>query len=539
MKYLRIFFLILISLFFIGCEDEKENDKDVTYTITFNTDGGTVIEKQTIKKGEKVVKPTNPEKEDCDFIGWYLGEEEYNFENEVNSNLELRAMWINYYTVTFMADGVIIKEEKVKEGKSATLPDSPSVEGKKFIDWDGNFENVHEDSIVNAVFDDLEFYVTFIVDGEDYVRPVLVKYGENAPLPEDPSKEGYNFVGWDKDITNVKEYLDVNAVFEPIVYSIKYYDGENELSEISPINYTVEDDLELSIYNKENLYFSGWYLNSDYLGDGIFNIQKGTTGDLKLYALNVSADINGGLNWWSVESYKLVKDAGKGIDEISNLPEIFEQDFYTYLKDNNLLNSEKVSESIRVTSWELFSKEMDDPKRVWNATSTGGTAAGNGYAAVFLYSEIELDENNHVIDVRGGFLGTEPYKSKYIGLLDLLAIMTSYKVTKSKYTPLATNNNASRAGLGFVLDGYFYGTQGIGASYFSKARNIIPNIYTRYSLDGEEIKTINTEELILTTPSKIGYVFDGWYIDSDCLKKLGTTAIDNPCILYAGWKELK
>ena len=250
-------------------------------------------------------------------------------------------------------------------------------------------------------------------------------------------------------------------------------------------------------------------------------------------------DITGGLKWWGTSSYETLAEAGKGIDEISNLPEIFEQDFYTYLKENNLLSSDKVSESIRVDSWEDFSKEMNDPKRIWNATSTGGTGAANGYVSLFLYSEIELDENNRVIDVKGGFLGTEPYKSKYAGLLDLLAIMTSYKVTKNKYTPLSSNSNASRAGLGFVLDGYFYGTQGIGASYFSKARNTIPEFNARYSLDEEEIKKeiLNTTKLVV--PSKVGFIFDGWYLDAECTKKLGVDATVSGSTLYAKWKPIE
>ena len=338
---------------------------------------------------------------------------------------------------------------------------------------------------------------------------------------------------------NGKDHIDIYAIFEPIIYSIKYYDGKTELSNLTPVTYTIEDSFSLEIYEKDNLYFNGWYLNNDFLGDGMFCIEKGMTGDLKLYALNVTVNINDGFNWWETTSYETVADAGKGMDDISNLPEIFEQDFYEYLKDNNLLTSEKVAESIRVNTWEAFSSEMTDPKRVWNATSTGGTGAGNGYVSLYLYSEIELDDNNSVIDVRGGFLGTEPYKSKYIGLLDLLCIMTSYKVLKSKYTPLSQNSNASRAGLGFVLDGYFYGTQGIGGSYFSKARNIIPEMYARYSLENEEVIMAKTSELVLTVPSKIGYIFDGWYLDQECTVKLGMEVINTEKILYAGWRKVE
>lgn len=539
MKYLKLVFLFCTIFLFMGCKDGNEEDekKDVTYTVTFNTNGGGIVNSQTVKEGEKVDRPSDPIKENAEFGGWFLGDELFDFQNPVTSNIELNASWTNYYFVKFVVEDEVIKEEKVKEGESATLPDCPTVEGKRFIDWEGEFENITEDTVVNAVFEDLEFYVTFKVDGVNYGKTTIVKYGGNAILPENPVKEGYIFIGWDKEVTNIKNHIDINALFEPIVYTIKYYSGENELSEISPVNYTIEDYLELSVYKLENLYFNGWYLSSEFTGEGLFSIEKGTTGNLELYSLNVNVDLNSGISLWDINSYETLAEAGKGIDAISNLPEIFEQDFYTYLKDNSLLTSEKVAETKRVDSWELFSKEMTDPKRIWNDTSTGGTAAGNGYISVFLYSKIELDENHRVIDVRGGFLGTEPYKSKYAGLLDLLCIMTSYKVTKNKYTPLTTNSNASRAGIGFVLDGYFYGTQGIGASYFSQARNIIPDLYTRYYLNGEEVKAVKVNEGKLIAPSKIGYAFDGWYLDAECTKKLGTISTENMMTLYAGWKE--
>ncbi len=61
--------------------------------ITFNSDGGTNIQNQIVKKGEKVSKPTDPTKKNNVFLGWYLNDKLYDFNNEVNENLTIIAKW--------------------------------------------------------------------------------------------------------------------------------------------------------------------------------------------------------------------------------------------------------------------------------------------------------------------------------------------------------------------------------------------------------------------------------------------------------------
>ncbi len=64
-----------------------------TYIVTFDTDGGTSIEKQTIEKGKTVIKPSNPSKKGYDFIKWTLNENEYTFTEKVTKNITLKAVW--------------------------------------------------------------------------------------------------------------------------------------------------------------------------------------------------------------------------------------------------------------------------------------------------------------------------------------------------------------------------------------------------------------------------------------------------------------
>ena len=65
-------------------------------TVTFNSDGGTPVEKVEVKvlRGQKVAKPTDdPTKSGHTFTGWYLGDEKYNFDTPVTAPLTLTAKW--------------------------------------------------------------------------------------------------------------------------------------------------------------------------------------------------------------------------------------------------------------------------------------------------------------------------------------------------------------------------------------------------------------------------------------------------------------
>ena len=66
--------------------------------VLFDSADGTAVEAQTVGRGEKAVRPSDPvrygnEKKQYVFLGWYLGEEEYDFTTVVNDNFTLVAKW--------------------------------------------------------------------------------------------------------------------------------------------------------------------------------------------------------------------------------------------------------------------------------------------------------------------------------------------------------------------------------------------------------------------------------------------------------------
>ena len=258
-------------------------------------------------------------------------------------------------------------------------------------------------------------------------------------------------------------------------------------------------------------------------------VDEPQTGD----PFTIDYQLNSGSWSWSVAT---VSEPAKGIDAVSNLPEIFMGDFYTYLFENDLLNSSKVSAKLQVATWAEFSTKYGDPVAWYNATSTGGYGAADGY------SELFFDSLNGY-EAIGGFLGTSPYKEKYANLTKHII-----QLATSKYT-MATTATSFKGALGFVLDGYFYGTQGLlsssnaNASVFNALRATIPTPTLGYV--GSD-STTNEYQILtgvvginvnLVDPVKAGYMFKGWYTNPDFTGEK-VVSVTNGCTLYACWEEL-
>ncbi len=79
----------------------------VQYTVTFNTSGGNSIESVKVNAGNKVIRPSDPIKEDYIFKEWQLNGKEYDFNNPINDDITLNAIWELDSDVPFLADGTI------------------------------------------------------------------------------------------------------------------------------------------------------------------------------------------------------------------------------------------------------------------------------------------------------------------------------------------------------------------------------------------------------------------------------------------------
>lgn len=118
-----------------------------------------------------------PHKEGGVFSGWYLDEAfSQPFETAgAKMNLiellraNLYAKYLDQYTVTFVDyDGSILKETIVPEGGAATAPEeNPVRPGYIFTGWDKGFENVTEDMVIKALYEEKKGTQENVDDNED------------------------------------------------------------------------------------------------------------------------------------------------------------------------------------------------------------------------------------------------------------------------------------------------------------------------------------------------------------------------------------
>ena len=77
----------------------KWDDNTAKVVVTFDSMGGTAVNSQEFKSGEKAIKPTDPTKTGYKFGGWYTDSEfknEFDFDTTVTENITLYANWETY-----------------------------------------------------------------------------------------------------------------------------------------------------------------------------------------------------------------------------------------------------------------------------------------------------------------------------------------------------------------------------------------------------------------------------------------------------------
>ena len=205
------------------------------YTITFDTNGGSEIAPITQDYGTEITAPDNPTRKGYTFKGW----DKKIPKTMPAENITVKAQWeINQYTITFDTNGGSeIAPITQDYGTEITAPDNPTRKGYTFKGWDKEIPKTMpaENITVKAQWEINQYTITFDTNGGSEIAPITQDYGTEITAPDNPTRKGYTFKGWDKKIpeTMPAENMTVKAQWEINQYTITF--DTNGGSEIAPI----------------------------------------------------------------------------------------------------------------------------------------------------------------------------------------------------------------------------------------------------------------------------------------------------------------
>ena len=132
------------------------------------------------------------------------------------------------YTVTFVDyNGHELSSEQVEKGEDATAPDDPTRDGYHFTGWDKDYTNVKSDLTVTATYAINTYTVTFYdKDGTTKLTSESVNYGDAATAPDYPEHTGYHFLYWTPEYDIITSDLDVYAQYEMNTYTVIFQDWD-------------------------------------------------------------------------------------------------------------------------------------------------------------------------------------------------------------------------------------------------------------------------------------------------------------------------
>lgn len=195
-------------------------------------DGDSEYAKQVLPSGTLATRPDTPAATPgYTFGGWNKADgTAWDYASDkVTDNITLYAKWAaNTYTITFdTAGGSEIAPITQDYGTVITAPEAPTREGYTFIGWDKEIPTTMpaENMTVTAQWEINRYTITFDTAGGSEIAPITQDYGTAITAPEAPTREGYTFMGWDREIPTTMPA-------ENITLKARWKDSEKPTGEI-------------------------------------------------------------------------------------------------------------------------------------------------------------------------------------------------------------------------------------------------------------------------------------------------------------------
>ncbi|WP_171004996.1 InlB B-repeat-containing protein [Enterococcus hulanensis] len=284
----------------------------VTYTVTFNSNGGTLVSNKTytIEKGIDSFK--TPTRSGYTFEGWYDGEEKVTkIEDGDTGNRALEAKWkIETYTVTFDSnDGSSILPKTYTIEKGIASFETPIRSGYTFEGWYDGEDKVTKiedgetgNRTLIAKWIPVTYKVTFDSAGGSQVQEKAYTIEQGIDKFVEPTKAHYTFDGWyngEKKVTKIEKGetgdLTLIAKWTPVTYKVTF--NSNGGSPVQEKAYTIEQGIDkFASPTRTGYTFDGWYDGEEK----VTKIEDGETGNRALEAR------------WKLETYKVTFDSNGG-----------------------------------------------------------------------------------------------------------------------------------------------------------------------------------------------------------------------------------
>ena len=553
-----------------------------SYLVTFNANGGTVsIPTKNVKYDNAYGTLPTPVRVGYTFTGWYYNNTKIEETTivSITSNHTLIAKWkANTYKVTLVYNNGTTNEEKeiTYDSEYGVLP-TPVKEGYTFLGWYTtggiNVDSTTilknaKDHTLNAQWKANTYIITFIFgNGENNVTKEVIFDSEYGEL-QTPTRVGYTFKGWytqntggtkidSTTIVKIASNHNLYARWEANKYIVTFngekFDNGTRIS-FNPVTNEV-CSIGLSGYEMKTGCMN-WYVFNDEGNNTTVNMilahnttsyvawnenSNGTTPD------TVNAKLQEDISTWNSE----VKSTARLISasEIAKITGYANWNNNYYYFHNNTSNSYEGISGTNKYAW-LFDNTYDCTRYgcnvkadttygYWTSDSFGsGSAWSVARTGVLISANITETYNRGVRPV------ITVSKEKIGGV-----IKTSREVTYgSAYGELPVSSKSNR-----VFDGW-YTTGGVKISSTTLVSMAMDhtlygqwkkNIVVRFDATGgsTSIDSINViyggKYGTLPTPTRDGYVFNGWYTTSGV--KIDATSevkYSSNHVLYAEWTQV-
>lgn len=267
----------------------------VTHTVTFDSDGGTPVDAQTVNDGDKATQPADPTRDGWTFLGWWNGDTAYDFAQPVSGDLTLTAHWEQnapvMHTVTFDTgdETITVPAQQVEDGMTVVQPDNPTRDGYRFDGWllDGQpydfATQVNGDITLTAAWTQLHT-VTFDYAHDGMTAVQTVPDGGQATQPETPERDGWTFNGWLLDgqaytfDTPVTGDITLTADWTRITHTVTFDTGDGTPVDPQTVNHG-EQAIDPGTPVRDGYTFTGWLLDGEP-----YDFATPVTGDMTLVA---------------------------------------------------------------------------------------------------------------------------------------------------------------------------------------------------------------------------------------------------------------